>query len=96
MLKPLLVAFAFSFAAPVAAQAVESTPAVANADVVKAGRTLRDSANARLGKIDQVNADGSVRIIFDTRFVTIPADTISVAGNEPVTSLSKREVSKLR
>ena len=96
MLKPILVALAVSLAAPAATQAVEPAPAVANADVVKPGRTLRDSANTRLGKIDQVNADGSVRIIFDARFVTIPADTISVSGSEPVTSLTKREVSKLR
>ena len=96
MLKPILVALAVSLAAPAAAQTVESTSAVATADVVKPGRTLRDASNARLGKIDQINADGSVRIIFDARFVTIPADTISVAGGEPVTSLTKREVSKLR
>ncbi len=61
----------------------------------KVGQTLRGASNTRLGVIDKVLADGSVRVIVDERFVVIPAGTLTVADGKVVTSLSKAEVSKL-
>ncbi len=96
MIKPLFLAAAITLAAPASAQSADATPAASTAADVQAGRILRDASNARLGKIDRVNSDGSVRIIFNARFVTLPADTISVVNGEPTTSMTKRDISKLR
>ncbi|WP_448578656.1 hypothetical protein [Thermaurantiacus sp.] len=63
---------------------------------LRPGQTVRDPANARLGKIDRVNADGSVRIIFEERFVIIPADKLVVHNGNVTTSLTRREVARLR
>lgn len=85
-------------AAPQVAQ--EAAPAAAPAEDIseqlKPGRTVRDTNSLRLGKIDRVTEDGSVRLIFSSRFVTIPGDTLSVKDGDIVTSLTKREVAKLR
>lgn len=98
-IRLILASTAAILAAPLAAQ--DATPAMAPAvatdpAVVKPGRTLRDASNVRLGKIDRVNADGSVKIIFDSRFVTVPAESIRVTDGEPSTTLTKRDVSRLR
>lgn len=91
-MKTLAIAAALALVAPLAA-----TAAYADAPAVKAGKTLRDASNIRLGRIDKVNEDGSVRIIYDSRFVTVPADKVVVAENgDASTTLTKREVSKLR
>ncbi len=90
MFKPVLIAAALLVGAPaIAADTADATP------VVKTGKTLRDSNNVRIGKIDRVYADGSVRVINDNRFVTIPADAIAMVDGQPTTTLSKREVTKL-
>ena len=90
-MKALSIAAALVFATPLIA-----TAAYADAPAVKAGKTLRDASNIRLGRIDKVNDDGSVRIIFDSRFVTLPADKLVVAENgDASTTLTKREISKL-
>lgn len=74
-------------ATPLAAQA--SDPAV------KRGATLRDVKATRIGTIDRVNPDGSVQVIFNSKFVVIPADKLVVTSGTVATSLSKAEVSKL-
>lgn len=81
---------AVAVAAPTLAQDA-AAPAVA-----KAGRMLKDSTGGRVGKIDKVLADGSVRVIVDERFVTVPAATLSIVDGEAVTSMPKRDVAKLR
>jgi len=73
-----------------AAQAV-----VSQADAVKVGRVLKDSAGKSVGKIDRVNPDGSVRLIMGDKFVTVPADKMTVTGDSPSTLLSKRELAGL-
>lgn len=78
-------------AAPLAAESVATSGAVAP----KRGATLRDAKATRLGTIDRVNADGSVQIIFDSHFVTIPADKLVASTDGVATSLTKAEVSKL-
>ncbi|MET0370383.1 MAG: hypothetical protein ABW039_03295 [Sphingobium sp.] len=75
-----------------AGAADSATAAVA----AKRGATLRDAKGSRLGTIDRVNADGSVQIIFNSKFVTIPADKLVSSDAGTATSLTKAEVAKLR
>lgn len=85
------------FAIAVAAIAFSATSVVAQSPLVpKRGTTLRDANNTRLGTIERINADGSVRIIINSKFVTIPASKLVVNQNSITTSLTKPEVSKLR
>ncbi len=90
-----IAAVALVAVAPASAQDPAAVAAITPA-VAKAGRLLKDSAGGRIGKIDQVLGDGSVRVIFDERFVVIPAATLSIVDGEAVTSLAKRDVAKLR
>jgi len=87
----LAIAATMFVAAPLAAESVATSGPVAP----KRGATLRDAKATRLGTIDRVNADGSVQIIFNEHFVTIPADKLIVAKDGVATSLTKAEVSKL-
>ena len=84
-----VLAVAAAFAAPASAQS-------ASALVAKPGQTLRDVKATRLGVIDRVNADGSLRLIVGSRIVTVPAETVAVTDAGVTTSLSKRDVAKLR
>jgi hypothetical protein len=89
------------FAAFAIAIAVLSAPAVAadapaaSAPVARQGDMLRDANNVRLSAIDSVNKDGSVGIIFDGRYVTVPATSLSVANGKLITSLTKAQVSAM-
>lgn len=68
-------------------------PAFAQAPAtILVGQTLHGPANSRLGEIDRVFPDGSVRVILDGALVVVPASTISVIGGKPVTTLSRREI----
>lgn len=79
-------------ATPLAASAQDATvPAQ-----VRQGQTLRDANLARLGTIDRVLADGSVQIIYSSHFATIPASSLSVENGVVKTSLTRKEVAKLR
>lgn len=81
-----------------AAMLAIAAPAFADdaATSLKAGQILRDANNLRLGQIDRVGPDGSVQIIFGSRFTTIPANTITVVEGKPVTSLTKKEVAAIK
>lgn len=81
-----------------AAMLALATPAMAQdaAETVRHGQILRDANNARIGKISRVEDDGSLRVIFNQRLATIPADTVSVVEGRPVTSLTKKEVARLK
>lgn len=59
------------------------------------GQVVRDASNVRVGSVDRVGADG-VRIIFDSRFVTLPSNTITVTDGKVTTTLSKAEVARLK
>jgi hypothetical protein len=79
-----------------AAVALVSVPAFAQSDAApRAGQTIRDAKSARLGTIQRVNPNGSVKIIYRSRFANIPADTITVENGVVKTSLTKKEVGKL-
>jgi hypothetical protein len=70
-------------------------PANAAAPVVRQGDMLRDANNIRLSTIDSVNKDGSVGIIFNGHYVTLPAASLSAANGKLVTSLTKAQVSAM-
>lgn len=79
--------------APVAAIAQDAATAEVE---IRQGQTLRDANMARLGPVNRVLADGSVQIIHNSRFVTIPADSLSVEDGKAKTSLTRKEVSRMR
>lgn len=70
-------------------------PAVAaDAPAPRRGVMLRDVNNVRLAAIDAVKADGSVGIIIGSRYVIVPADTLSMADGKLVTKLTKAQVTQ--
>ena len=83
----LAVASAPAFAA--------DAPAAAVAAVAHSGDMLRDANNLRLGAINAVNKDGSVGLIFDSHYVTVPGDSLTVVGGKLTTKLTKAQVSAL-
>jgi hypothetical protein len=86
-------------AAPVAvAQPAAETAAVGP---LKAGALLLSSDGKRIGRIERVvkSADGtpvSVSLIADSRFIYVPASTISPSEKGFSTSLTRAEVRKLK
>lgn len=71
-----------------------ATPASAVGEVaVRKGDMLRDANQVRLGAVNTVNKDGSVGIIYNSRYVTLPVSTLSVVEGKLITSLSKAEIS---
>jgi len=74
---------------------VAPLPAFAQAPLpteLRVGQTLRGPDNGRIGKIDRVFADGSVRLILDGKLVVIPGNTITAAEGKPVTTLTRRDI----
>jgi len=99
-----IVAVTLAMGAGSAAHAMQdsATPAAAAAPAaIKAGALLVTADGARLGRIERVSAaaDGSperVSVIYNSRFVQIPASTLTASGRGFVTSLTKAEVRKLK
>ena len=79
--------------------ALASAPAFAAdappAKVAHSGDMLRDANNVRLGAVNAVNKDGSVGLIFDSRYVTVPGDSLTVVGGKLTTKLTKAQLSAL-
>jgi hypothetical protein len=80
---------AFAALSPVAHAQTEAAAA-------RPGQVVRMSSGAKVGQIDRVNTDGSVRIIYGERFVTLPADSIKSEGGLVTTSLVRKDINKLR
>jgi hypothetical protein len=59
---------------------------------VKIGTVLRDANDVRLGTVNRVNPDGSVRIILRGKLVVIPAASVSSVGGKLVTKMTEREI----
>lgn len=79
-----------------AALALSAVPAIAGeAGSVRAGAFVFDANNVRVGTVDRVLGDGSLRVIFGKRFVTLPAATVSMADKGAKTSLTRKEVNLL-
>ena len=93
MRLPIALATLIVAASPVLAQTASATPSPV---VATKGQMLTSADRARLGSVVRVADDGSVAIIFDTRLVTIPAGTLSLANGKLTTSLNKRDVTALR
>ena len=90
MRSTILTALLVLVAAPAAAQDAAPAPLMP-----KRGELVRDANATRIAAIERVNPDGSVKIIFGSRFVTIPANKLQVAADGVTTTLTRREVSRL-
>lgn len=71
-----------------------------SAPAIKKYATLVDSNGSKIAQIDRVNtgANGaveSVSVIYNMKYVTIPASTLSSKDGKVVTSLTKAQVSEL-
>ena len=60
--------------------------------VAHPGDMLRDVNNVRVAPVDTVNADGSVGLIVDSRYVTVPAETLSMANGKLMTSRTRNQL----
>ncbi len=81
----------------VIAGAIALIATAASADTgVRSGQILRDINAMRIGPIDKINPDGSVQVIFESRFVTIAANDYSVVQGNVISTLSRKEIGKLR
>lgn len=84
-----------ALSSPVAAIAQDAAAAAAAPARLKNGVTLYSADGKRLGKINRVS-DDAVTIIFDSRFVRIPANSVSEAEGKLVTSLDYASVRKIK
>jgi hypothetical protein len=79
----------------VAAQTPLMSSAVFAADqavAAKEGSLLYSEDGRRLGSVYKVGADGSVKLIYNSKMVIIPANTLSAANGKLTTTLSKDDV----
>lgn len=76
-----------------------AAPAATAPLVIKAGKMVHSSDGASIGYIDEVVKSGgqptSVSVIYEQRFVHIPASTLSAGPKGLVTSLSQKDVGQL-
>lgn len=93
-MRSALIAIALLIGAPAIAAETTNTQAVPVA--LKYGMMLRDANNVRVGTVSRVNADGSVGVIVESKFVTIPASALNIVDGKAVTTLTKREIVHLR
>jgi hypothetical protein len=86
-MRSILITIALLSSVPAfAADAPGTTPQVKN------GALLRDVNNAVLGNVSRVNSDGSLGLIVDYKFVTVPAASVTVVNGKAMTTLSKKEI----
>jgi hypothetical protein len=91
MIRPIALVLGLALAtAPALAQDAAAAP------VAKVGHMLKDATGGRVGKIDKVLPDGSLRVIYNEQFVVVPAATVSFVDGEAVTSMPKRDIAKRR
>ncbi|RJF91373.1 hypothetical protein [Sphingomonas cavernae] len=84
-----------AISAPVAAIAQDAAAAATAPARLKNGVTLYSADGKRLGKVNRVAAD-VVTIIFDSRFVRVPTNSVSEAEGKLVTSLDYAAVRKIK
>ncbi len=83
-------------AALVAFTALATTAqAQTTARVVHVGEIVRTPTGARVGAVDRINDDGSLRVIHDDQFITLPANSITSQDGKVTTSLAAKEINKL-
>lgn len=88
----LAVIVVVALAAPSVASDISNT---ASAPVTRTGAMLRDANNIRVGAVDSVKPDGSVGVIYESHYVVVPGDSLSVVDGKLVTKLTKAELSKM-
>ena len=69
--------------------------AQAAAPIAHAGEIVRTATGAKVGQIDRVNDDGSLRIIYEDHFITLPVASISNHDGKVITSLAIKDINKL-
>lgn len=74
-------------AAPAAAPAAESQPAV------RLGERIYLASGRRLGTVDRLLSDGSLRVMTEQAFVVVPAATLSYVNGHHVTSSTLKQLS---
>lgn len=82
--------------AAIHAQPAPQTSVAAASVVAREGQVLYDGKGKRVITVNRVATDGSVKVIFDGRLVTVPAATLSLVNGKLTTSLTKAEIAKLR
>jgi len=87
-----LVTLAIVIAAIATPALAADLPSSAAAPIARQGDMLRDANNVRLSNIESVNRDGSVGIIFNGHYVTLPATSLTTANGKLATSLTKAQV----
>jgi len=60
------------------------------------GQMLRDSKGTRVASVYRAGRDGSAMLIIDGGMVAVPADTLSEKDGQLYTSMTRREVRRLR
>lgn len=92
-MKPMLVALALASALPAT---LAGAPALAQAQEIATDRPLYDAEGRRVGTIDRVADQKWVKVIYKDAFVTIGWDTLSVKDGKVTTSLTRKEIGRLR
>lgn len=92
-MKPMLVAFALLSAVPAT---IASAPAFAQGSAIAADQPLYDAEGKRVGNIDRVADQKWVKVIYKDAFVTIAWDKLSVKDGKVTTSLTRKEIGRLR
>jgi hypothetical protein len=82
-------------AAAAPACASDAQPATASPVVAHQGDMLRDINNVRVGSVDSVNKDGSVSVIYNSRYITVPAASLSIVNGKLTTRLAKTDLGSL-
>lgn len=86
------LALALALATPaVAADTSGSTQEIS----AKRGQSLYDVNGRKVGEVIRVLADGSVKVIYDQRAVTVSGTTLSTADGKLKTSLTWTDLRKL-
>ena len=82
-------------AAPVAVEVATASVAAPPALVVERRELILSADGARVGNVMSLNEDGSPRVIFNQKVLTIPASTLSRADGRLVTSLTHRDLMRM-
>ncbi|GAD47331.1 hypothetical protein NT2_01_00990 [Caenibius tardaugens NBRC 16725] len=91
-IKLLLIAASFAAAAPAMAQDGSAPAAASN---VKKGAMVYSADGRRIGRVDRIR-DDAVNIIYDGRMIRIPVSTLTDSDKGVTTSLTGKEVSRLK
>lgn len=92
-MKPMFVAVALMSAIPATFAAA---PAFAQSETIAANRPLFDAEGKRVGTIDRVADQKWVKVIYKDAFVTIGWDKLEVKDGKVTTSLTRKEIGRLR